>query len=156
MKKFLDVVLNSKNFENGKKQYQNYGLELDLGDITQVYVSGYDKKSFKIGGGAELIFCFDNCHSVDKNGRYLEPMEIGLPIGYKTPKGYFSTKMLPVVVANIYELTELEVEALLEFYTDAKKNTYDPFYFENEAKRRNASAWNYIAANYITDPYCTR
>lgn len=44
----------------------------------------------------------------------------------------------------------------MKFKTDAKKNTFDPFYHENEAKRRNAAACNYIAANYITDPYCTR
>ena len=156
MKKFLDVVLNSTNFQNCKKKYKNYELDLELNDITQVYVLNYSKEGFKNAGGAELIFCFDNCHSVDKNGKYLEPMEFPLNIGYKTPKGYFSTKMLPVNITDTQKLTELEVEALLEFYTDAKKNDFDPFWHENEARRRNASAWNYIAANYITDPYCTR
>jgi len=156
MKQFLDLVTNSKNVKICKDQYKAYGLVLDLGDITQVYVSGYSKENFKNAGGAELIFCFDNCKSIDDNGTYLEPKEFILLIGYKTPKGYFSTKMLPVSITDTQNLTELEIEALLEFYTDAKKNTYDPFYYENEANRRNASAWNYIAANYITDPYCTR
>jgi hypothetical protein len=76
--------------------------------------------------------------------------------GFVTPKGYKSSKQVPVVVSNPENLTVAEVKALLVYKSDYKINTYDPFYAENEANRRNASAWNYVAKNFITDPYCTR
>ena len=152
----LNLVLNSKNVQTCIETYKGYGLGVNFGEITEVYVIGLDKQNFKNGGGAELIFCFDNLHTTDENGEYLEPKEFSLPIGYKTPKGYFSTKMIPVNVTNTQSLTEAEVIELLQFYTDAKRNSFDPFWHENEANRRNVSAWNYIAQNFITDPYCTR
>lgn len=81
-----------------------------------------------------------------------------IPVGYKTPKGYFSRKKVDVNFdyKNNEPLTLEQVFELMNFKTDAKKNMFDPFFHENEAKRRNASGWNYVAQNYITDPYCTR
>jgi hypothetical protein len=76
--------------------------------------------------------------------------------GFVTPKGYKSSKVIPVKVEDLNSLTKQEVTKLSEYRADYKINTFDAFYAENEAKRRNAAAWNYIAANYITDPYCTR
>lgn len=76
--------------------------------------------------------------------------------GFVTPKGYKSSKKVPVIIADAEHLSIEEVMALKVFKADYKLNTFDPFYAENEANRRNASAMNYIAANYITDPYCTR
>lgn len=153
----LDLVLQSKSVQNFIEQYKQLGFTFDLGNITDVCVYGLSKESFKNARGAELTFYFDNCKSVDNNGAIIfHKKEFSLPIGYKTPKGYFSTKMIPVSVVDCQNLTELEVEQLLEFYTDAKVNSFDPFYHEHQAQRKNASAWNYIAENYITDPYCTR
>ena len=153
----LDLVLQSKSVQNCIEQYNQWEATLDLGNITDVCVFGLSKDSFKNARGAELTFYFDNCKSIDANGSIIvHKKEFSLPIGYKTPKGYFSTKMIPVTVADTQNLTELEVEQLLEFYTDAKINSFDPFWHENQAKTRNAAAWNYIAANFITDPYCTR
>jgi hypothetical protein len=152
----LDFVLNSKEFEEVKAEYAMHNLTILPNEITQVSLEGYSKEDFKSAKGALIYFYFENFHSVDDNGSYLEPKYISLPIGHKTPKGYFSTKFINVEVADTENLTETEILNLMEFYTDAKKNTFDPFYHENEARRRNASAWNYIATHYITDPYCTR
>jgi hypothetical protein len=160
----LDLVLKSEKIQNAIKEYKEWGYDLDLGNITSVCVFGLSKESFKNARGAELTFYFDDCKSIGadgsyfkyKDGSYSEQKEFSLPIGYKTPKGYFSTKMIPVTVADAQNLTESEVEQLLEFYTDAKVNSFDPFWHENQAKTKNAAAWSYIAANFITDPYCTR
>lgn len=76
--------------------------------------------------------------------------------GFVTPKGYKSTKALPVLLEDEQRLTIEQVRYLLQYKAEYKLNTFDPHYYENQAKSRNASAWNYIAANYITDPYCTR
>lgn len=76
--------------------------------------------------------------------------------GFVTPKGYKSAKKVPVTVIDSENLTIEEMKALKQFKADYKINTFDPFYAENEANRKNASAWNFIAQNYITDPYCTR
>jgi hypothetical protein len=152
----LDLVLQSDKVQNTIEQYKQWGFQLDLGSITNVCVFGLSKESFKNARGAELTFYFDNCKSIDANGSYSEPKEFSLSIGYKTLKGYFSTKMIPVTVANTQNVTESEVEQLLEFYTDAKVNSFDPFWHENQAKTKNAAAWNNIAANFMTDPYCTQ
>jgi hypothetical protein len=156
-KAILDLVLQSQSVQNFIEQYKQIGATLDLGNITDVCVFGLSKESFKNARGAELTFYFDDCKSIDAIGTVIvHKKEFSLPIGYKTPKGYFSTKMIPVTVADAQNLTEYEVQQLLEFYTDAKVNSFDPFWHENQAKTKNAAAWNYIAKNFITDPYCTR
>lgn len=66
---------------------------------------------------------------------------------FKTPKGYISSKKLPVLVKDTNNVTLEEAKELLMFNTDAVKNTFDPFWHENEAKRRNTIAWNHIAQN---------
>lgn len=131
--------------------------QIEYSELSCVYVKGHDKRNMKLGGGLDLVFCFDSS-TITYEGESPEKydLEITIKCGYKTPKGYFSTKMIPVEVVDVYNLTDEEVLKMWEFKTDAKKNSFDPFYHENEAKRRNASAWNYITANYITDPYCTR
>ncbi len=76
--------------------------------------------------------------------------------GFVTPSGYKSKKKVPVDIVDNGNLTLEEVNALKQFKAEFKINTFDPFYAENEANRRNASAWSYIAKNYISDPYCTK
>lgn len=84
--------------------------------------------------------------------------ELKIPVGYKTPKGYFSKKKVDVDFdyQNGESLTLDQSFELMKFQTDAKKNTFDPFWHKNESNRKNASAINYIARNFITDPWCTR
>lgn len=70
---------------------------------------------------------------------------------FKTPKGYISSKKLPVTIADKNNVTLEEVSELLKFNTNAVKNLFDPFYWENEAKRKNACAWSSIArSGYIS------
>ena len=76
--------------------------------------------------------------------------------GFVTPKGYKSSKPIPFEVVDEENITLIEVAKLKGFKAEYKINTFDPFYLENQAKSRNAAAWNFIAANYITDPYCTK
>jgi hypothetical protein len=68
---------------------------------------------------------------------------------FKTPKGYISSKKINVSVKNTSDVSIEEATELLKFNTDAVKNNFDPFYRENQAKARNASAWNFIASNYL-------
>lgn len=129
-----------------------------FGELSQVYTLGHDAANLKNGRGVDLIFCFDSASTLYQDETEVEKKEIEVVIkcGYKTPKGYFSTKMLPVVIANRQDLTADEVVKMWQFRTDAKINNFDPFYAENEAKRRNASAWNYIAQHFITASYCRK
>lgn len=62
-------------------------------------------------------------------------------IGFKTKGGYISSKKLPVEYNNKNDLTVDEVLELLQYETDGKINTFDPFYKENLAKWKNSAAW---------------
>lgn len=75
---------------------------------------------------------------------------ISFTCAYKTKSGYISTKKIPVKVKDVNNVTLEEATELLKFLTDAKENTFDPFYHENKARRANNSAWNQIASK-LTD-----
>lgn len=73
-------------------------------------------------------------------------------VGLSTPKGYFSAKKMPITIVNTELLLESELLELMKYFdVNTKKNTFDPFFFENNIKRNNASAWAYIANNYMQD-----
>lgn len=81
-------------------------------------------------------------------------LSVMFTVGFKTPKGYISSKKIPVDFEyKDRDLNERQINELLKYQTDAVKNTFDPFYKENQAKSRNAAAWNYVAQNYITHPW---
>lgn len=142
-------VENEADFDFGDAVFVIYGLDKD-GNRT-------DKKTAPV-----LYIHFpDNIDS--DNGINPTSFEVShsLTLGVLTKSNYISTKKLDVSFnRNIdcdTELSDEEIEMVSKFIvTDFKVNTFDPFYHENEAKRRNASAWNYIVKNYISDPYCTR
>lgn len=161
MKK-LEVIAKEQIVKHYIRNYTDYGCtdikiefisEPSIDKDEAIYVndnhlSYYVKCDFKVICTQDGIVEHD-----DFNG-----FSVVVPVGFKTPKGYFSKKKLPVSFnyQNEEILTESQALELLEFETDAKKNTFDPFYKENQAKARNAAAWNYVVQNYITDPYCTR
>ena len=102
--------------------------------------------------GSTLDFSFDDGQyflNGKKHGR--KGIGIQFTCSYKTPKGYISSKKLPVIIKDKYNLTMEEVSELLKFNTDAVKNTFDPFWHENQAKRKNAIAMNYIATNHLSE-----
>lgn len=116
-----------------------YGInvhELNFGELENI--SFYDNKlDFEFTG---YVIYSD---SIDEK----ENISALFTCAYKTPKGYISSKKLPVQINDTSNVTIEEASELLMFNTDAVKNTFDPFYHENEAKRRNAIAWNAIAQN---------
>lgn len=130
-----------------------------MGDFTLVFKS-FNAIIEKDNRHANSVFAtFDVMYENPNNGLTQYECQHSFKMfdfGFVTPKGYKSTKVVPVAVRDTEALTLTEVQELKQYSAVYKLNTYDPFYSENEAARRNASAWNYIAANYITDPYCTR
>ena len=124
----------------------------ELGDFTLKFTGYEDYRNESVLARFE-IYALEGEYSLKPEMTHSFTM---FNYGFVTPKGYKSTKKVPVVVVDGENLTIEEVNALKQFKAEFKKSTFDPFYAENEANRRNASAWNYIAANYITDPYCTR
>ncbi len=134
----------------------NYSEDFDTG-----CEEGYNIRV--VDNNLRVMFLFECVASVtykdgDTQDINCDYYELFVPIGYKTPKGYFSKKKVDVdfEYQNEEHLSISQALELMKFKTDAKINTFDPFWHENQSKMRNASAWNYIAQNYITDPYCTR
>ena len=121
----------------------NYGTtvnELFFGNITDIF---FNENTLEFVFDGYVIFNDDleNKESIGKK----------FTCSLKTPKGYISTKKINVDVSDNNNVTLEEATELLKFNTDAKKNTFDPFWHENEAKRKNNCAWNYIAQNYLSD-----
>lgn len=112
-------------------------------------VFGYLTYSFFNGTTLECVF-EEGEYFIDGESYNGKGISVQFTCSYKTPKGYISSKKLPVSINDNNNVTLEEVAELLKFNTDAIKNNFDPFYHENEAKRRNASAWNFIAQNYIS------
>lgn len=140
----IDALETAKNkivqkCENLAKKYDMFVEEINFGEL-------------------DCIFFYNNTLEFSFNGyvkysdaKSSESIGTQFTCAYKTPKGYISSKKLPVAIANCHDVTLEEASALLEFDTDAVKNTFDPFWHENEARRRNACAWNHIANNYLQD-----
>ena len=145
--KTLDFIKSelSQKFSN---QFSTEKTEIIFGDLTYSFIhnDGYTLECVFEEGRRFL-----NGKSYNGKG-----VSIQFICAEKTPKGYISSKKINVNINDKNDITISEVAELLKFNTDAIKNTFDPFYAENKAKSRNASAWNFIASNYITDPYCTK
>ena len=79
-------------------------------------------------------------------------------IGYTTKSGYYSRKKVdvdfeyrPKYKYETFKITQEQAAQLVNFINyDAKENTFDPFWHENEAKRKNASALVWLSKK-ITD-----
>ena len=119
------------------KSYEMEIVELNFGEITDLFFND-NKLEFAFSG----YVIYSDSDSKESLGKQFV-------CSYKTPKGYISSKKLPVLVKDSNNVTLEEAAELLAFNTDAVKNTFDPFYAENEAKRRNAAAWSFIASNHL-------
>lgn len=126
----------------------------ELGDFTLKF-NCFFAENDKSNRRSNSVFASFHVYTLDGVFEFTHSFKI-FDFGFVTPSGYKSTKLVPVRISSLENLTSSEVAELKQYSCVYKLNTFDPFYAENEAKRRNASAWNYIAANYITDPYCTR
>ena len=140
----LEFIKNKikNNCENLAKSYDITVSELVIGDITEILFSNN-----------ELDFSIDGfvTYSDDLNSK--EGLSLQLTCSYKTPKGYISSKKLPVEIKDANDVSLEEATELLKFNTDAVKNGFDPFWHENQAKARNAAAWVSIASNHL-QPDC--
>lgn len=143
-------------------------LEFVKNEAVKMVLKRYphlEVKSFSIISWGDNIECFWNKPTLEfafENSKIEvyhkgieEPLTTHLGIqftcSYKTPKGYISSKKLPIEIKNVNSVTLEEAAKLLKFNTDAKKNTFDPFYAENQAKRRNAIGWATVALNHLQD-----
>jgi hypothetical protein len=73
-------------------------------------------------------------------------------VGISTPKGYFSTKKMPITVIDAESLTEIELTEIMQYFNPlTKENTFDPFYFENNERSKNAAGWAYVASKLQDD-----
>jgi len=120
----------------------NYNIniyELNFGEVVGIY--------FK---NNVLEFEFNGYVIYDDNLAEKDNICAQFTCAYKTFKGYISSKKLPIQIKDTNNVTLEEAKELLKFNTDAVKNTFDPFYQENQAKRKNAAAWNYISKNWIS------
>lgn len=104
--------------------------------------------------------CFDkntltlrvNCTYILNNEKTEIIEEFEYKIGIRTKKGYFSTKKIPVFIIDNENLKENELNDLMVYYNSStKENNFDPFWYENNLIRRNASAWSFIASNHLQD-----
>ena len=130
------------------------------------YRHGEDVISFDWGedllifrDGNTLEFSFEDGYASlrtkpsKRNPEGIEKVSLGaqFTIGFKTPKGYLSSKKVPVTVVNENDITLEEADELMKFNTDAVKNGFDPFWHQNEAQRRSAIGWNQVASNHLQD-----
>tara|TARA_R110000764_G_scaffold207827_1_gene293426 strand:+ start:108 stop:542 length:435 start_codon:yes stop_codon:yes gene_type:complete len=136
----LEFIKNEikNNCENLAKSYDITVSELVIGDITEILFSNN-----------KLVFSIDGFVTYSDDLKSKENLSLQLTCSYKTPKGYISSKKLPVEIKDVNNVTLEEATELLKFNTDAIKNTFDPFYHENESKRRSAIGWNAVASNYL-------
>ena len=137
---FIKTQLSSK-FDKSIKAYgDDESTSVEFGELTY---STYN------GTTLECIF-EEGQYFIDGEEYNDKGISVQFTCSFKTPKGYISSKKLPVVIKDKNDLTMEEVFELLKFNTDAVKNTFDPFWHENQAKWRNAAACNFIAQNYIS------
>jgi|13_taG_2_1085334.scaffolds.fasta_scaffold07203_3 hypothetical protein len=137
---FIKTELASKFAKKIKAIGNGKSTSVQFGDLTYSSLSG---------NTLECVF-EDGQYFIDGRKYNSKGISIQFTCSYKTPKGYISSKKLPVIINDKDDLTLEEVTELLKFNTDAIKNTFDPFYHENKAKSKNAAAWNSIAQNYIS------
>jgi hypothetical protein len=111
---------------------------LEFGEIDEAF---YDDES------KELEITFTGFVTYEDSPEEKEKLGHIFTCCYKTPKGYISKKPLPIEFENYtkegsFDVSLETITELLKFDSDAKRNTYDPFWHENEAKRRNAAGWS--------------
>ena len=137
----LDKLIKSQSFIDIKKQYLKIGCDVNFTSYTNVELDGNT-----------LCFNVQLKWTEIKSGEFgFDNASIFILIGHKTKSGYLSTKKLNLDILDCSNLTYDEIVTAIALQTDAIDSKFDPFYFENNIKRKNASAWAYIAANHLQD-----
>jgi len=136
----LRILSEAKELE---KTYNSDVVKVILGTLTGI-----------IFHNGLMTVSYSNCQYLLLDGtNELESHEhnFNFDIGLKTPKGYKSKKSIGISIVDEDNVTIEEAGSLIQFNEDFKINTFDPFYAQHEAERKNASAWNYVARNYLTE-----
>jgi hypothetical protein len=141
----INSISNDENYLSIKEVCLQNKWEFQIMDFVNAYYTKNQKQHF-------INFSF-NCNYIEENGNITSTQEeFRIQIGLVTKSGYFSTKELPILFVDSDNLNQEEICAALEYFnTQTKNNTFDPFFFENEIQRRNASAWSYIASNHLQE-----
>jgi len=141
----INSISNNENYLSIKEVCLQNKWVFEIMDFVNASYDKEDKQHF-------VNFCF-NCNYTEENGTITSTIEeFRIQIGLVTKSGYFSTKELPILFVDSDNLNQEEICAALEYFnTQTKNNTFDPFFFENEIQRRNASAWSYIASNHLQE-----
>jgi hypothetical protein len=135
-------------------------VKSEIENQVNIFASNYDTTVKELFFGDEVLiffneptleFSFKNGYVIYSDSDEKESVGTQFTCAFKTPKGYISSKKIEVSFKDKNNISIEEATELLKFNTDAIKNDFDPFYKENEARRRNAAAWNFIASNHLQD-----
>ena len=137
----LNILKNSNSFCDIKKNYSAIGCDVNILSYSNASIDG-NNLSFNV----QLEWV--DLKSEEKG---LDNGEIILLIGYKTKSGYLSTKKLGLNIQDVENLSFDEVVSAISLQTDAINKSFDPFFAQNNYKRKNAAAWVSIAANNLQD-----
>lgn len=140
-KEIISKLSESKSFCDIKKNYTDIGCDVNFSSYLNVNIDGNDL-SFDV-----------QLEWVDlKSGeKGIDNATITLLIGHKTKSGYLSTKKLGLKIQDVENLSFEEIVSAISLQTDAINQSFDPFFHENNMKRKNVSAWNHIALNHLQD-----
>ena len=138
MTNFINILSASESFIAISNQYIQLGCTITITDCMNVSLRKND-------------LCFEVLVSwSDISGNNgTDKHEVIIKVGHKTPSGYLSTKKIGVQIEDLDNLTQEEVIQVLGFQTNAIDQKFDPFFAQNNAQRKNASAWVSIASNHL-------
>jgi hypothetical protein len=145
MKVTQEIKQAINNTEHFKINYSNQTQEsFILSDVVCASIS-FEKAGAIVYLDVNCIFTING---IKKEG--IEQFQF--KVGIQTPKGYFSTKKMPITVIDAESLTETELTEVMQYFNIlTKENTFDPFYFENNEKSKNANAWAIVASKLQAD-----
>jgi hypothetical protein len=142
--KIKEAISTTENFVNLINYCNETQGSIALGDI--IYASiGFEK------AGA-IVYLDVNCIFTLNSIKQEAIEQFQFKVGITTPKGYFSTKKMPITVIDAESLTEIELTEIMQYFNPlTKENTFDPFYFENNERSKNAAGWAIVASKLQAD-----
>ena len=145
IEKISKSLLDNENYLSINETCISYDWKFKILDVLNSYYIKENKEHF--------IYVSCSCTYTDKNNNITNSVEdFKIQIGLTTSKGYFSSKELPIKFQDSDNLTDIELLNALNYYNkESKKNTFDPFFYENQIRRNNASAWSCIANKHLQE-----
>jgi hypothetical protein len=142
--KIKEAISTTENFVNLINYCKETKGSLAFGNI--IYASIVFEKT------GSIVYLDVNCIFTLNSIKQEAVEQFQFKVGIATPKGYFSTKKMPITVINTEALTEIELTEIMNYFNPlTKQNTFDPFYFENNERSKNAAAWSIVASKLQAD-----